>query len=79
MMVAIDLLKRLYSTSSLLPVLARSVGLIATDALTPVKVTYPVVITITGLETVLLVVTRNVMLPQGNVDCILQKQPPHIG
>lgn len=37
MITAIDVLKRLYSTSSPLPVLARSVGLIATNALTPIK------------------------------------------
>ncbi|KAJ7390808.1 Putative ubiquinone biosynthesis monooxygenase [Desmophyllum pertusum] len=37
MMTAIDTLKRLYSTSSPLPVLARSVGLIATSTLLPIK------------------------------------------
>jgi len=37
MISAIDILKRLYSTSSPLPVLARSVGLIATNALAPIK------------------------------------------
>lgn len=40
MITAIDALKRLYSTSSPLPVLARSVGLIATSALLPIKVTF---------------------------------------
>jgi len=40
MISAIDILKRLYSTSSPLPVLARSVGLITTNALAPIKVTY---------------------------------------
>lgn len=37
MITAIDALKRLYSTSSTLPVLARSFGLIATSALPPIK------------------------------------------
>ena len=37
MITAIDALKRLYSTSSPLPVLARSVGLIATSAMLPIK------------------------------------------
>jgi len=37
MITAIDTLKRLYSTSSPLPVLARSLGLIATSTLPPIK------------------------------------------
>ncbi|XP_073247975.1 ubiquinone biosynthesis monooxygenase COQ6, mitochondrial-like isoform X1 [Porites lutea] len=37
MITAIDFLKRLYSTSSPLPVLARSMGLVATNALAPLK------------------------------------------
>lgn len=37
MITAIDILKRLYSTSSPLPVLARSMGLVATNALAPLK------------------------------------------
>lgn len=37
MITAIDALKRLYSTSNPIPVLARSVGLIATSAMLPVK------------------------------------------
>lgn len=40
MITAIDALKRLYSTSSTLPVLARSFGLIATSALPPIKVMF---------------------------------------
>lgn len=42
MITAIDALKRLYSTSSTLPVLARSVGLIATSALPPIKVIFSI-------------------------------------
>lgn len=42
MITAIDFLKRLYSTSNPLPVLARTVGLIATNTLTPLKVLYHV-------------------------------------
>ena len=38
MITAIDALKRLYSTSSTLPVLARSLGLTAISALPPIKV-----------------------------------------
>ncbi|PFX29411.1 Ubiquinone biosynthesis monooxygenase COQ6 [Stylophora pistillata] len=37
MITAIDALKRLYSTSNPIPVLARSVGLIATSAMLPIK------------------------------------------
>ena len=43
MITAIDFLKRLYSTSSPLPVLARTVGLIATNTLVPLKVLYHVI------------------------------------
>ena len=42
MITAIDALKRLYSTSSTLPVLARSLGLIATSALPPIKVVFSI-------------------------------------
>ena len=42
MITAIDFLKRLYSTSNPLPVLARTVGLIATNTLTPLKVLHHV-------------------------------------